>query len=96
MPEGFGDSPIIEDAMAGLEPLPKLGGPNFDVYGTGSEERPHAAIVFPEVVNFEADNGAWKDLQTEFEADPAGGWNAEVLGVALRLPPELSARTPIE
>ena len=94
-PEGFNASPILDEKIAGLQPLPKLGGPNFDVYGTGAEDRPHAAIVFPEVVNFEADSGAWRDLPTEFGIDPEGGWGAEVLGVDLHLPRELSSKAPI-
>jgi hypothetical protein len=94
-PIDLADEATPEDPFAGLEPLPELGGPNFDVYGTGPKAHPHVAAVFPEVVNFHASDGAWRDLPTEFEADPGGGWKADAVGATIRLPQTLSADDPV-
>lgn len=79
----------------GLTPFPGRGGPNFDVFGVGPGARPHVATVFPNVVNFRADNGRWEDLPTQFEPDPSGGWKAEALGASLRFPEQLSVDDPV-
>lgn len=80
----------------GLTPLPERGGPNFDVFGVGSKARPHVATVFPSVVNFQAGNGRWEDLPTQFVPDPSGGWRAEPLGASLRFPGQLSLDDPVQ
>lgn len=80
----------------GLTPLPERGGPNFDVFGVGSKARPHVATVFPSVVNFQAGNGRWEDLPTQFVPDPSGGWRAEPLRASLRFPGQLSLDDPVQ
>ena len=80
----------------GLTALPERGGPNFDVFGVGPKALPHVATVFPSVVNFQAGNGRWERLPTQFVPDPSGGWRAEPLGASLRFPQQLSVDDPVQ
>lgn len=78
-------------ALAGFDPLPKSGGPNFDLYGTGPRKAAHVAVVHSQNVNYQGPDGRWQPVSRDLVPQGPNGWTAAVPGLTMQFPNQLGA-----